>query len=139
MTEQMAIEVLKENRLEHYYINIDEYKEIDVAVRNMAIQALNEIQQIKEVLKDFPFDCGSTVSDVKEMHLQLNNYLKIGSLGEFKALKEKAEPKKPITREIPKTSWTRAINQYICPSCNMVISFGGSRNCSCCGQHLNWE
>lgn len=47
MTAQEAIDVLKENQLEHYYIDIDEYKEIDISVRNMAIQALEEVQRYR--------------------------------------------------------------------------------------------
>lgn len=42
MTYNEAVEVLKENQLEHYHIDIDEYKEIDITVRNMAIQALEK-------------------------------------------------------------------------------------------------
>lgn len=54
----------------------------------MAIQALEEIKQIKEVIEDFGLDCGSTVSDIKEILYQLKGYLKIGTIEEFKALKE---------------------------------------------------
>lgn len=42
MTYNEAVEVLKENQLEHYHIDIDEYKEIDITVRNMAIEALEK-------------------------------------------------------------------------------------------------
>ena len=85
MTEQMAIEELKEVMNEEFQTENQE------TAYSMAIQALEEIQQIKETIKDFALDCGSTVADVKEMYRQLNEYLKIGAVEELQALKEKKE------------------------------------------------
>lgn len=98
MTENEAIEILKENQLEHYHINIDEYKETDIAVRNMAIQALEKIQA----------------------------YRAIGTVDEFKALKEKQffNFDSPVVR-IDKKSYDKAIDDfaekifYYCSMSNM--------------------
>jgi len=154
MTEQMAIET----HIEECKNRIDRIKEfmesnsdantseccLNIRVLEKSFKALEEIQQYRAI---------GTVKEIKIREAQfarlsegylsdltlLREYQSIGTVEELQALKEKSVAKKPITREIPKTSWTREINQYICPSCNMVISFGGSRNCSCCGQHLDWE
>ena len=86
MTENEAIEILKENQLEHYHIDIDEYKETDITVRNMAIQALEEIQQYRAI---------GTVEDIQEVMALCKSlqetvckYMDIGTIEEFKALKE---------------------------------------------------
>ena len=124
MTEQMAIEFLK------MYLDEELYLKKCVEAHSMAIQALEEIQQIKETIKDFALDCGNVVLDVKEMYRQLNEYLKIGTVEEFKALKEKAEPKKP-----------RWHGHNFCPCCDGIVYVNGGRGnyCPTCGQKLDWE
>ena len=69
---------------------------------------------------------------------ELEQYRAIGTVEEFKALKEKQIPKKIVINNIPKTSWTKATTKYTCPSCDRVIGFNGLNYCSCCGQKLDW-
>lgn len=79
------------------------------------------------------------IKRVEEEHKELLQYRAIGTVEEFKALKEKNEPKKVVVEHIPKTSWTKEISHYLCPSCRSIFSFGGKPYCSNCGQKLDWE
>ncbi len=57
---------------------------------------------------------------------EIQSYRAIGTVEEFKALKEKAEPKKPDYQ------W----EHEKCPGCGSFHVFG--RYCSECGQKLDW-
>ena len=136
MTEQMAIEcleyLLNECVYMEHYVQGREFSEASNVIR----KALEEIQQIKETIKDFALDCGGTVSDVKEMYRQLNKYLKIGTAEELQALKEKSVAKKVVKKEVV----GKYLN-FICPKCNND-TFGERfepKHCRWCGQHLDWE
>ena len=69
----------------------------------------------------------------------LGEYQAIGTVEEFKALKEKNVAKKVVVEHIPKTSWTKEISHYLCPCCRSIFSFGGKPYCSKCGQKIDWE
>ena len=102
-------------------------------VLETAIQAIEEIQQIKEIISNFPLDCGSPVEDIKEIYRQLRGFLQIGTIEEFKALKEKNEPKKPNKDEF---------NRFTCPDCGWIVSteeYGGRflPHCENCGQSID--
>lgn len=112
MTVNEAIEYLNNHYLAvgHILNPPKEECENHNSVMDMAIQALEEIQQ----------------------------YRSIGTVEEFKALKEKAEPKKPIIKP-----WSDAR----CPSCNCSLSESlgdgyyqhfTSLNICDCGQKLDW-
>ena len=123
MTENEAIRVLKNGW--NFAILLEDKQLID-----MAIQALEEIQQIKEIISNFPLDCGSPVEDIKEIYRQLRGFLQIGTIDEFKALKEKSEPKEP-----------RWHGHHFCPHCNSIVFVNGGKNryCTSCGQKLDWS
>ena len=70
---------------------------------------------------------------------EIREYRAIGTVEEFKSLKDKSEPKKVVINNIPKTSWTKATTKYTCPSCDRVIGFNGLNYCSVCGQKLDWS
>lgn len=70
---------------------------------------------------------------------KIRGYRELGTVEEFKDLKEKNEPKKVVVEHVPKTSWTREVSHYLCPCCNHIFSFGGTTYCSTCGQKLDWE
>lgn len=70
---------------------------------------------------------------------EIQKYRAIGTIEEFKALKEKSVAKKVVVEHIPKTSWTKEISHYLCPSCRSIFSFGGKPYCSKCGQKIDWE
>ena len=136
MTEQMAIEcleyLLNECVYMEHYVQGREFSEASNVIR----KALEEIQQIKETIKDFALDCGGTVSDVKEMYRQLNKYLKIGTAEELQALKEKS-----VAKKVTEKNDTEYHVDFICPNCNEAV-YGQPYKpnyCKHCGQHLDWE
>ena len=111
MTENEAKQWLKHTRA--YQHKCDNYEYIDIKgacneeckdFYDIAIQALEEIQQ----------------------------YRAIGTVEEFKDLKEKAEPKK-ITYQIDKNR----LKHEKCPTCLSFSVFGNY--CSWCGQKIDWE
>ena len=70
-----------------------------------------------------------------------NADVKIDDAIRYPAIKaiEKQIPKKIAIHNIPKTSWTKAITRYTCPSCDRAIGFNGLNYCSYCGQKLDWS
>lgn len=58
----------------------------------------------------------------------IEQYRAIGTIEEFKALKEKSEPKKVLKRG----------DFYKCPVCNHWVGFGYGY-CDGCGQKLDWS
>lgn len=101
-------------------------------------EALQEIQQYRAI--------GLTPELIEAMQghnvaliNDLGEYQAIGTIEEFKALKEKNEPKKIVVEHIPKTSWTKEVSHYLCPSCRSIFSFGGKPYCSNCGQKIDWQ
>lgn len=63
---------------------------------------------------------------------ELESYKAIGTVEEFKSLKEKNEPKKPIVDKSEHEEWTR------CPSCK-AHTIGRTICCARCGQKLDWK
>lgn len=124
MTEQMAIEYLSNK-----YLVVGspvnppkEECEKHNAVMDMAIQALEEIQQ----------------------------YRAIGTVEELQALKEKSVAKKPLYRQGTRYKWIDTVrehgryynvekysNRNACPNCRKDVL--ETQYCEHCGQHLDWE
>lgn len=129
MTENRAVELLKYIREtgngEAPYVGCAQNIAID-----MAIQALEEIQQIKEIISTFPLDCGSTVEDIREIYRQLRGYFAIGTIEELQALKEKATPK-----ELDEHNFQDEPHHYLCPVCRSIVSCT-QNYCEECGQAL---
>lgn len=109
---------------------------------DMAIKALEEVQQYREI---------GTIKEIKIREAQfarlaegylndltlLREYQTIGTAEEFKALKEKETPKKPI---LSKSMITEKEYQ-ICPICERLALYDGIKfdYCQYCGQKLDWE
>ena len=70
---------------------------------------------------------------------ELLPYMAIGTIEEFKALKEKSVAKKPIKINIPNTSWCRKQERYECPSCHKYLNFRELSYCCVCGQKFDWQ
>lgn len=129
MTEIEAAEKLKNMRLfmqiedEH---NDCKFTEDDYKANEMAIQALEEVQQYRaigtpEELQDMKSNYFEALSDWRQ-------YRKIGTLEECRTAREKQIPKKPISRCMYKE----------CPTCgNGEIAF--RKHCPDCGQRLDWS
>ena len=64
-------------------------------------------------------------------------YQTIGTIEEFKTLKEKSVAEKVIARKGVEHTF------YFCPKCKLVVgnSFTGdiAEHCKCCGQKLDWQ
>lgn len=71
----------------------------------------------------------------------LGEYQSIGTIDEFKDLKEKAEPKKIIAK---KKTQSYLGTDYYCPTCHKrqltaYIKVKGDDYCKDCGQHFDWS
>ena len=64
---------------------------------------------------------------------EIQQYIAIGTVEEFKALKEKSVPKKPV--EKPNCDMT--YKEITCPTCGRYISEYRNSYCDC-GQKINW-
>jgi hypothetical protein len=68
----------------------------------------------------------------------VKDYSAIGTVEEFKALKEKNEPKKPIKNNpIINEGWSKEAT--LCPMCNGYVSRFGDNYCPKCGNKLDWQ
>lgn len=84
---------------------------------------------------------GCLVIEAKVMAIkaleEVQPYRAIGTVEEFKALKEKNVAKKVIAKKDVDHTF------YFCPKCKIVVgnSFTGniSEYCRCCGQKLDWS
>ena len=69
---------------------------------------------------------------------KLADYEAIGTIEEFKALKEKAEPKKPILNN-PTINEFYVKEAKLCPACHSYINNWSGDYCRDCGQKLDWS
>ena len=93
-------------------------------------QSIGTVEEIQKVISFLSNDNDNSIIDDMNM---LNTYKFIGTIEEFKALKEKSEPKKAIGK--------RKYDEAYCPACNKVISDGEFwaldeyvHHCNYCGQ-----
>ena len=65
--------------------------------------------------------------------VEIQAYRAIGTVEDFMALKEKAEPKKPITHALRE-------NKVMCPHCtNWLEAHSSKVFCCYCGKKIDWE
>lgn len=88
--------------------------------------------------------CEHLQDAMMEVVEELNAYRAIGTIEEFKALKEKAESKKPIYSEFDENELEEIIPyKATCPTCGFEFEFGtwnDEENHHCkCGQRMNWK
>lgn len=69
---------------------------------------------------------------------KIQQYRAIGTIEEFKALKEKNEPKKPILNN-PKINEFYIKEAKLCPACHSYINNCSGDYCRDCGQKLDWS
>ena len=69
---------------------------------------------------------------------ELQQYRAIGTIEEFKALKEKATPKKPIDRTVCKDGIITFGDVGTCPNCGHIVA-EDMFVCEDCFQVLDWE
>lgn len=71
-------------------------------------------------------------SRVDKVIEELTEYRAIGTVEEFKALKEKSEPKKPDIEKF----W--GYDDLMCPGCKSYF-VGEPKYCCKCGQAIDWQ
>ena len=69
---------------------------------------------------------------------ELKQYKEVGTVEEFKVLKEKNEPKKPILNN-PKINEFYIKEAKLCPACHSYINNCSGDYCRDCGQKLDWS
>ena len=107
----------------------------------MAIQALEDMQKLKELGECYIIPKNGTFEingiNVHTAVKELEQYRAIGTVDEFKALKEKNEPKKAIKNNpIINDFWSE--ESMLCPNCHGWVSRLGYCFCDKCGQKLDW-
>ena len=70
------------------------------------------------------------IKTVLQAFEELKKRRAIGTIEEFKALKEKSEPK-----ELEEHNFQDEVHHYLCPSCRSIVSFN-QNYCDECGQAL---
>ena len=90
-------------------------------------------QEAAEIMRE-------TSKCLDEINVKLNRILEeyqqfkaIGTVEEFKTLKEKTAPKKPIEH-----NFYDEPHHCLCPSCGNIVD-DKPNYCEECGQHLDWE
>ena len=102
----------------------------------------NEIKESKEWLQDFIRMFGCNFDDLEARSFneivayleELQAYRAIGTIDEFKTLKEKNEPKKV---EYAPTDDTCLYSEYVCPNCYIRLPNFKQEYCKC-GQKLDF-
>lgn len=105
--------------------------------------SMTENERLTNSDKEIP-----TLNDNAEYWLQvyfkLKDYETIGTIDEFKALKEKSVAKKPTEKELPYSEEVGLNSEWHCPACGSYVGyFTEGMNepeqmeyCNVCGQHI---
>lgn len=133
--ENEAIDFLK-GKYPSWGCDEDEYKNAQTA-----IQALEEIQQYRAIGTVNGYERAIEISIenynlYREYKAKVQEYEEIGTIEEFKALKEKSEPKKVIVKGVMGFDGEEA---YCCPTCGLDNAQWGCNRCVDCGQALDWQ
>lgn len=123
MTKHMAIEIIKRNHCTNNEHCTDScmYNKENCAYF-MAMEALKNQSMINTILNEM-----WALNEISK------DYCAIGTLEEFKELKEKATPKKPINKQgFPRFGY--------CPACKKTVTKSSDYvGCSWCLQTLDWS
>jgi hypothetical protein len=133
MTENEAIEELKLIKHTRIFIPSDE-------VWEMAIKALEEKTMLNEIMHELSeYQAIGTVEEIQEVMALCKSlqettckYMDIGTIEEFKALKEKNTKKRFNIFE------SHGMRQFVCGCCDRPI-LTTDNYCSFCGQKLDWQ
>lgn len=130
-----ALDVLKDNarKAEQYEAigTVEELKEakeqydnINSAAESVALSGLCDYGTAKEAM----------ITEIKRsLDCSLKEYQKIGTVSEFRELKEKATAKKVVVKGV---MGFEGEESYCCPNCGLDISQWGYGVCIDCGQKL---
>jgi hypothetical protein len=101
-----------------------------------------DIQMFEDDDSRYSIAVGNAISAIKE----LEQYEAIGTVSEFRELKEKATAKKPIVEEVSNGNYSR--KTYRCPTCKqkLILKIDGgwcggtlSKHCGQCGTAVGWS
>ena len=150
MTVEEAIERLKQEarnkradadwKWRHGRLNSDDLIESAENIEQLA-KWLEEIQQYRAIIGLTPEDLKAlekdeiqTIGDALKAFAEWSQYIAIGTVSEFRELKEKATAKKPIeTEEFTEGGWIGK-----CPTCGSDCN-DAMNYCDQCGQRLLWD
>ena len=110
----------------------NEAKEIVKKLRNKAELFKNSGFAVDGIVKSFE-DSANAIETLSE---EIQQYRAIGTIEEFKALKERNKPEKPLF--VP-TDDTCLYQEYRCPSCNEWLADKFKPYRCKCGQKLDWQ
>ena len=103
-------------------------------VRDDAVVTLDHIQKNEPNVSPMLYAGRKQKAEtIIEMCEELEQHRAIGTIEEFKALKEKSVAKKPIRK--PNLDWTN--EEVTCPGCDRNVSEFRNKYCDC-GQKLDW-
>lgn len=134
MTENEAIKYL---RMATDEVGNEEFSDVYKEMCKLAIRALEEIQQYRAIGTP-----EKILEKIGGLDVELGKYACIGTMEEFKALKEKEIPKKP------KHSKKGGYNYFDCPTCGACVTIEMEHGCEpdyeldrCegCGQAIDWS
>ena len=99
---------------------------------------LDEAINILQLNRPFAYsELQSAVDEAIQALEEIQQYRAIGTIEEFKDLKEKNEPNKPILNN-PKINEFFIKESKLCPSCHSYINNYSGDYCRDCGQKLDW-
>lgn len=152
MTENEAIERIKSGICNEIgtakYCHDNCMHGIEHCAYSMAIQALEEIQQYRAIGTVEGYENAikaytETYILMKEYKSKLQEFEAIGTIDEFKALKQKATPKKPDYEADGYADGELVYDYAKCPICEHDFEYGINdwecEYCSDCGQKLDWS
>lgn len=137
MTENKAIEELKTSIDLAKMCTQNSERKREIEAHEMAIQALEEIQEFRKqgITIEKALD---TMCDLAGAENVIEKYEEIGTIEELQALKEKVEPKKPISATVAKDK-NKAVGKIgKCPCCDSIVA-EDMLWCDDCGQKLDWS
>lgn len=142
MTPKEAINTLKNHT--QYYVPTSDLEALD-----MAIKALKEIQQYREIgtveeLKNVGIVLIKRNKTLERMIDECMEYEKIGTVEECWEAREKQIPKKPVCKPKPYNESVGFNDEWFCPSCGAYIGYfyegmdepEQMEYCNECGQHI---
>lgn len=129
-------------KIGEYYANLDNcVKEIEAC--RVAMIALDEIQEYRAI--GTVEEIEATIKNLNKVLLEhkdkLAPYVNIGTIEEFKALKEKSVAKKPIILDRRCENVEEVCIEWKCPVCglNVIEEPPCQEYCQRCGNKLDWE
>lgn len=119
-------------------------------VKEICLNAIEEVQQYREIgtVKGYERAIQISIENYKlcgEYKAKLQEHESIGTVSEFRELKEKAKPKKTIEKQNPYSEKVGFNSDMLCPNCGAYVGYwmegmgteaDQMKYCCDCGQHL---